>query len=300
MGGFIGSTGEGVTTTLGRGGSDFTAAIVGAAIGAAEIQIWTDVDGLLTCDPRIVPEAHCLRAISWSEAEEMAKSGAKVLHPATVLPAIRERIPIVVRNSRHASAPGTRIGENGFAQDGSVMSIACRTGLSLLQIRPLNTPVTSDFGRTIWEAFQSAGVSFELISPAVSEFSLVVETAALTPEFRAHLGSLACLTVEGNLALLTLIGRNVSRDLVNIARASACLAAMDGGAMLTSCTDSRFGFVVAENSLHTAAQSLHREFFSAPDPALFVPDRSVATVLDKKKSPAGSKRRAAEVLLAST
>ena len=109
MGGFIGATEDGVTTTLGRGGSDYTAAIVGAALAADEIQIWTDVDGMLTCDPRVVSGAHCLRSVSFAEAEQMAKSGAKVLHPATVLPAVRQGIPIVIRNSRNPGAAGTRI-----------------------------------------------------------------------------------------------------------------------------------------------------------------------------------------------
>ena len=158
MGGFIGATEDGVTTTLGRGGSDYTAAIVGAALAADEIQIWTDVDGMLTCDPRVVPGAHCLRSISYAEAEQMAKAGAKVLHPATVLPAIRQGIPIVIRNSRNPGAAGTRIVRENPC-DGAVMSIACRTGIALLQLVPRNTPVTADFGSEIWDAFQKAGVA---------------------------------------------------------------------------------------------------------------------------------------------
>jgi aspartate kinase len=106
MGGFVGATEDGVTTTLGRGGSDYTAAIVGAALAVDEIQIWTDVDGMLTCDPRVVSRAHCLRSISYAEAEQMAKAGAKVLHPATVIPAVRQGIPIVIRNSRNPGAAG--------------------------------------------------------------------------------------------------------------------------------------------------------------------------------------------------
>lgn len=284
MGGFIGATLEGTTTTLGRGGSDFSAAIIGAALDVEEIQIWTDVDGMLTCDPRIVPNARCLQSISYSEAEEMAKFGAKVLHPATVLPAVRERIPIAIRNSRNASAPGTLIIGESIARDGAIMSIACKSAVSVLHIRPRNAIVSPDFGRAIWETFQSAGVSFELISPAVSQFSLVVDTAALTADFRAQLLSLADLTVEDDRALVTVLGRNASRHKGNIIRASARLAVLPGGAALTSCTDSHFGFVVAADSLNTAVEFLHAEFFSEPDPALFFPDRHAVFAFDKSSA----------------
>ena len=109
MGGFIGSTEDGVTTTLGRGGSDFTASIVGAGIGAEEIQIWTDVDGMLTADPTILPGGHRVKTISFAEAAELAYFGAKVLHPATVVPAIEKNIPVLILNSRRPEVAGTRI-----------------------------------------------------------------------------------------------------------------------------------------------------------------------------------------------
>src|SRR5215470_9601368 len=112
MGGFIGSTEDGVTTTLGRGGSDFTAAIVGAGIGAGEIQIWTDVDGMLTADPTILPGARRVEACSFAEAAELAYFGAKVLHPATVLPAIEKNIPVRILNSRRPEIAGTLVVSN--------------------------------------------------------------------------------------------------------------------------------------------------------------------------------------------
>jgi len=155
MGGFIGATEDGVTTTLGRGGSDYTAGIAGAAPGADEIEIWTDVDGMLTCDPRIVAGAHCLRTISFKEAELMAKTGAKVLHPATVAPAVRQCIPIVMRNSRNPGAKGTRIVRES-ARDGAVMSVSCRTGVSLLRLTPRNTPVTAEFGQESGNVFEKS------------------------------------------------------------------------------------------------------------------------------------------------
>jgi aspartate kinase len=126
LGGFIGSTDAGIPTTLGRGGSDFTASLVGAAINAEEIQIWTDVDGMLSCDPRVAQGGRCLRAISYQEAAEMAEWGAKVLHSATIAPAIRQRVPISIRNSRNQFHPGTLIGlAQPSNKEGLVKSIAC-------------------------------------------------------------------------------------------------------------------------------------------------------------------------------
>jgi aspartate kinase len=294
MGGFIGATEDSVTTTLGRGGSDYSAAIVGAALAADEIQIWTDVDGMLTCDPRVVSNAHCLRSISYAEAEQMAKAGAKVLHPATVLPAVRQGIPIVIRNSRNPGAAGTRIVRESPC-DGAVMSIACRTGIALLQLIPRNTPVTADFGNEIWDAFQKAEVHFELLATSSKELSVVTDAASLTPTFLSSLRALAEVEVQEDRALVTLVGRNASRNPANLARASQQLRKLPGGAILGWCSDSRFAFVLAADALNPAAEALHNEFFGQPDPAFFVPDRTSLTAV----TPVLAKPAALEIWLPS-
>src|SRR5882757_1081082 len=134
MGGFIAATEDGVTTTLGRGGSDFTASIVGAGIAAEEIQIWTDVDGMLTADPTICPDAHRVKMISFTEAAELAYFGAKVLHPATVLPAIERNIPVLILNSRRPEVDGTRIMSESVPCTNSAKSIACKKNIALVNI----------------------------------------------------------------------------------------------------------------------------------------------------------------------
>jgi aspartate kinase len=277
MGGFIGASEDGVPTTLGRGGSDYSAAIVGAALGADEIQIWTDVDGMLTCDPRVVSNAHCLRSISYAEAEQMAKAGAKVLHPATVLPAVRQGIPIVIRNSRNPGVPGTRIVRESPC-DGVVMSIACRTGIALLQLIPRSTPVTADFGNEMWDAFQKAEVPFELRATSSKEISVVTDAASLTPTLMTRIRAVAEVKMREDRALITLVGQNVSRDPVNLARASQRLRKLPGKSTLGWCSDSRFAFVLAADALLSAAEALHDEFFGQPDPAFFVPDRASVMV----------------------
>jgi aspartate kinase len=134
LGGFIAASEDGTPTTLGRGGSDYTAAIVGAAIGADEIQIWTDVDGMLTCDPRVHEGGLCLQSITYEEAEQMARLGAKVLHPETVLPARKQRIPVTIRNSRNAAHPGTTIHAAASGSEGTVKSIPCEAASGMVSL----------------------------------------------------------------------------------------------------------------------------------------------------------------------
>src|ERR1700735_4936668 len=174
MGGFIGSTKDGLTTTLGRGGSDLTASIVGAGISAEEIQIWTDVDGMLTTDPRIAADFHRVRSLSYAEATEMACCGAKVLHPDSVAPAIRQHIPIVIRNSRNPANEGTRIGP-GASGSGMVKSIACRQDRMVLEIRP-----------------DGAG-AFELETPALTQ---ICDRHGMSPEWIGRQGNAAFLAVR--------------------------------------------------------------------------------------------------------
>ena len=282
MGGFIGATEDGVTTTLGRGGSDYTAAIVGAALSADEIQIWTDVDGMLTCDPRVVSEAHSIKSLSFAEAEQMAKAGAKVLHPATVAPAIRQRIPIMIRNSRNPRATGTRIAVES-PRTGEVMSIACRNNVTLLRFRPYNTPVTPEFSREIWDVFEAAHIAIDLVATSREELSLAVDTATMTQALQSRLSGLAELKIENNRALITLIGQNAARKPANLARASQQLCRVPGGAIMTVASDSRFAFLIPAASIAEAAEALHDEFFDQPDPAFFVPNRASVFVADRSE-----------------
>src|SRR4029077_10407522 len=150
MGGFIGATEDGVTTTLGRGGSDFTASIVGAGIGAEEIQIWTDVDGMLTADPTILPGGHRVKIISFAEAAELAYFGAKVLHPSTVIPAIERNIPVLILNSRRPDVPGTRIVAETVKGGNPVKSIACKRKITLVNIHSTRMFMAHGFLRRIF------------------------------------------------------------------------------------------------------------------------------------------------------
>jgi aspartate kinase len=154
MGGFIGATQEGKMTTLGRGGSDLSASLVGAGISAREIQIWTDVDGMLTCDPRVMHGGYRVRALHYEEAEELARAGAKVLCPKTVGPAVRQGIPIVIRNSRHPELDGTRIGPEAACKPGAVKAIACKTGMTVVHLFVAETGILPSVTEGLSDLFE--------------------------------------------------------------------------------------------------------------------------------------------------
>src|SRR5665811_1989711 len=134
MGGFIASNEAGITTTLGRGGSDFSAALVGGALHAGAIEIWTDVNGIMTTDPRICPDALRVKTISFEEAAELAYFGAKVLHPATILPAVQKNIPVWVLNSRNAANEGTKITALATHCNSPFKSIAAKRKLTIIDL----------------------------------------------------------------------------------------------------------------------------------------------------------------------
>ena len=169
MGGFIGATEEGVTSTLGRGGSDFTAAIVGAGIGAEEIQIWTDVDGMLTADPTVMPGGYRVKTISFAEAAELAYFGAKVLHPATVVPAIEKNIPVLILNSRRPEVEGTRIVRETVHCANVAKSIACKKKITLVNIVSTRMLMAHGFLRRIFEVFDRYETPVDMVATTRSQ-----------------------------------------------------------------------------------------------------------------------------------
>src|SRR5205823_2859886 len=151
-GGFIGATAQGVTTTLGRGGSDYSAAILGASVDADEIQIWTDVDGMLTADPRIVDTPRLVRQLSFAEASELAYFGAKVLHPSTILPAVTRNIPVRILNARRPEVVGTMITAEGRSHAG-LTALACKRGVTVVDVISTRMLMAHGFLRRLFEVF---------------------------------------------------------------------------------------------------------------------------------------------------
>ncbi len=269
LGGFIGATEKGVTTTLGRGGSDFSAAIFGAGLGAEEIQIWTDVDGVMTCDPKLVPEAHCVKTISFAEAAELAYFGAKVLHPATLLPAVEKNIPIVVLNSRRPEVPGTRIVAEAVPCANVIKAISCKKGISIVNIRSTRMLMAHGFLQRIFESFSRAETAVDMLASSEVSVSLTIDNPGRLPEICQSLREFSDVTVEENHAIVCVVGDNLRHTPGVAARAFGALKGVNIRMISQGASVLNIGFVVAACDAEKAVTLLHHEFFSSVDPAVF-------------------------------
>src|SRR5579883_2436652 len=269
MGGFIGSTEDGITTTLGRGGSDYTASIVGAGIGAEEIQIWTDVDGMLTADPAILPGGHRVRVCSFAEAAELAYFGAKVLHPATVLPAIEKNIPVRILNSRRPEVEGTRIVSHPPPSPNPIRSIACKRNITLVNIVSSRMLMAHGFLRRIFEVFNRYETPVDMVATSEVSVSLTIDNLQRLDAIADELRQFAEVDLERDQVIVCLVGENI-RYTPGVAR--RVFGALDGvnirmisqGASLLNLS-----FVVSEKDLTRTVRALHDEFFAELDPAVF-------------------------------
>jgi len=270
LGGFIGSTENGATTTLGRGGSDLTASIVGAGISADEIQIWTDVDGMLTCDPRVLPGGYRLKAISYEEAATLARAGAKVLHPETVAPAVRQRIPIVIRNSRRPEVEGTRITEVAPVCSNPVKAIACKSDLTVLELRPRDGADPDKLAAALAEMCARHGMPAEFLSRSSDAIFLALKSSARYQNLPFELSG--CLEVHLHLAsaILTLAGQGISSAPDTASRAIVALNPISAIAVSGIPAGNTVSLIVPNKELKRAAGILHREFFGRVDPSVFV------------------------------
>jgi aspartate kinase len=275
MGGFIASSHDGATTTLGRGGSDFTASIVGAGIAAEEIQIWTDVDGMLTCDPTILRGGHRVKTISFAEAAELAYFGAKVLHPATVVPAIEKDIPVLILNSRRPDVPGTRITSASVPSSNVVKSIACKRKITLVNIHSNRMLMTHGFLSRIFNVFERFETAVDMVATSEVSVSLTIDNTKNVEAILGELRQFAEAGVEHDQVIVCLVGEDI-RYTPGVARRT--FNALDGinirmisqGASLLNIS-----FVVKEVDLHAVVEALHREFFSELDADVFERNEAV-------------------------
>jgi aspartate kinase len=269
MGGFIASTEEGVTTTLGRGGSDYTASIVGAGIGAEEIQIWTDVDGMLTADPTILKGGYRVKMCSFAEAAELAYFGAKVLHPATVLPAIEKNIPVRILNSRRPEVEGTLIVSDPPPSTSPIRSIACKRNITMVNIVSTRMLMAHGFLCRIFEVFDRHETSVDMLATSEVSVSLTIDNTRALAAICEQLRQFADVTVEENLSIVCLVGENIRRSPGVAARVFTALKEVHTRMMSQGASELNLSLVVPAADMLSAVESLHREFFSTPDPASF-------------------------------
>lgn len=266
--GFIGATAAGETTTLGRGGSDYSAAILGAVLGAEEIQIWTDVDGILTADPSILPHAYRLRQMSFREAAELAYFGARVLHPKTILPAVEKGIPVRVLNSRRPDSSGTLITARPAAVSGCIVkSVAYKEGITLLSIESTRMLMAHGFLARLFEVFAEFRKPVDVIATSEIGVSLTVDDSSGLEEIVQSLKEVAEVTVLPNRAVVCVVGENMKFTRGIAAKVFSALDRAGVNVELISHGGSEINLtlVIREEEIRTAVDALHREFFSHVD-----------------------------------
>ncbi len=263
MGGFIASTASGVPTTLGRGGSDYSAAIIGAALDAACIEIWTDVEGMMTTDPRLCRDAKTIKRISFNEAAELAYFGAKVLHPATLLPAIHQNIPVYVLNSRNLRSTGTQITARAPRSTDTFRAITAKTGISIVNVVASRGVMVHGFLRSVFEALDRHSTSVDIVAISEVSMSFTMDTKRLPKALLAEMAEIADVTCEDQQAIICLVGEDIhgkpgiaASVFNNIAQAKVNIRMISQGA-----SEINISFVVKESDVPRAVRSLHEHFF---------------------------------------
>jgi aspartate kinase len=263
LGGFIGATPSGVTTTLGRGGSDYSAAIVGACLGVDEIQIWTDVDGMLTADPRIVPQPAVVPRLSFAEASELAYFGAKVLHPSTILPAVSNNIPVRILNSRRPDNPGTLITADARQAAGGLTAIACKrevTGIDLTSTRLL---LAHGFLRRVFEVFERFKTAVDVVTTSEVSVSVTVDDVRRLDAIVDNLKNFAEVGIEPEMAIVCIVGENLRSDSTLFSRSVTALDRIPLRLVSQAASRRNITFVLRDSDVTTAMGHLHEEFFRA-------------------------------------
>jgi len=262
LGGFIAAALNGATTTLGRGGSDYTAALVGAALSANEIQIWTDVTGVLTADPRVVPEAQTIDRLSYSEAAELAYFGAKVLHPKTIQPAIESCIPVRICNSRAPHERGTLVGPETETSSRTLKAIAHKSGVTTVQITSARMLGAYGFLRALFEVFEKHRTVVDVVTTSEVSVSLSLDDAERLPQIVEELEQLGTVRVEKGRAIICVVGEGLRGTPGVAAKVFSTISDINVTLISQGASSINFTFAIEEQRMHEAVRRLHAAFFS--------------------------------------
>ena len=262
IGGFIGETTRGDVTTLGRGGSDYTAAILGAALRAEEIQIWTDVTGVLTADPRVVPDAQTVERLSYSEAAELAYFGAKVLHPKTIQPAIEDRIPVRICNSRAPEEPGTLVGPETETSPRTIKAIAHKNGVTTVQITSARMLGAYGFLRALFEVFERHRTVVDVVTTSEVSVSLSLDDDSTLPSIVEELEQLGTVRIEKGRAIICVVGEGLRGTPGIAARVFSTISDINVTLISQGASSINFTFAIEETRVEEAVRRLHEAFFS--------------------------------------
>jgi len=261
LGGFIAATSSGVTTTLGRGGSDYTAALLGAALSVDEIQIWTDVTGVLTADPRVVPQAQTIERMSYGEAAELAYFGAKVLHPKTIQPAIEGDIPVRICNSNAPDARGTLVCAQTETSARTLKAIAHKKGVTTVQITSARMLGAYGFLRALFEVFERHRTVIDVVTTSEVSVSLSLDDDTALPAILEDLRVLGTVGVEKGRAIICVVGEGLRGTPGIAARVFSTISDINVTLISQGASSINFTFAIEEDRALEAVRRLHHEFF---------------------------------------
>lgn len=259
--GFIASTPDGITTTFSRGGSDYSASIIGMAMNADEVEIWTDVDGILTADPKIVGNTKIIEEITFKEAAELAFFGAKVLHPSTIIPAIEKNIPVRVLNSHNPESKGTLIKNDVKDSEHKIKSVTSKKEITVLNIYSPKMLLAHGFLKKIFEVFDTFKTSVDVITTSEVNISLTLDNDDNLEEIIKELSAFSEVKVEKDKSLVCIVGNNL-KYIPGIAKkvfqvlGDYNITMISQGASIINIS-----FVVDKGNLNDVIQTLHKEFF---------------------------------------
>lgn len=261
MGGFIAANRSGETTTLGRGGSDYSAALVGAALDAREIQIWTDVTGVLTCDPRICTDARTIEVLSYNEAAELAYFGAKVLHPKTIQPAVDYAIPVRVCNSHKPSAPGTMVLAESEIAPNRIKSIAHKTGITILRISSARMLGSYGFMSALFQVFDRFRTVIDVISTSEVSVALTLDNTDSLEKIVPELERLGDVEIEHGHAVVCIVGEGLRASSGLASKIFSTIEDVNISLISHGASSVNLTFVVKEEKAAEVIKKLHESFF---------------------------------------
>ncbi|HTF38563.1 MAG TPA: lysine-sensitive aspartokinase 3, partial [Blastocatellia bacterium] len=267
--GFIGSTTDGVTTTIGRGGSDYSAALIGAALGAEAIEIWTDVDGLMTADPRVVPNARRIRVISFAEASELSYFGAKVLHPSTVLPAVEREISVHIYNTNNPACEGTLIVARPRPSRNLIKSIAFKRGVTIVNVTSTRMLLAYGFLRTIFEVFDRHQTSVDVVTTSEVSVSMTLDNTDRLEAIKRDLSGIGEVAIEREKAIVCVVGDNLKFTPGVAGRLFRAIESTNVNMISQGGSEINLTFVIDESEVDRVVCRLHDEFFSEVDAEVF-------------------------------
>ena len=262
LGGFIAASRAGETTTLGRGGSDYSAAIYAACLKARELQIWTDVTGVLTCDPRICPEARTLRTLSYEEAAELAYFGAKVLHPKTIQPAVDLEIPVRVCNSREPDQQGTMVLPASKSTPRKLKSIAHKTGITVLHITSARMLGAYGFMSAIFQIFERHRTVVDVVTTSEVSVSLTLDNTDSLDAIVADLERIGTVEIDRDQAVICLVGSGLRQTAGIAAQIFSAISDFNVSMISHGASGVNLTFVVNQGAVKEVIGKLHRTFFA--------------------------------------